>query len=95
MALHGPHHGAQKSTSRGVDDAATAALNVSAVRWLIFSDMIIIFKLNYIKVQLWLAQRGEDLWIISASSCGSTASRCFPRDFNSSKVLSTVSVIFS
>src|SRR5580693_5785702 len=39
IALHGPHHGAQKSTRRGVVDAATAALNVSVVRWAIFSDI--------------------------------------------------------
>jgi len=36
IALQGPHHGAQKSTSSGVADPATAALKVSVVRWLSF-----------------------------------------------------------
>jgi hypothetical protein len=37
--LHGPHHGAQKSTRRGVAEAATAVLNVSVVRCVILSDI--------------------------------------------------------
>ncbi len=39
MALHGPHQGAQKSTSRGVVAAATVALKLSVVRLAILSDM--------------------------------------------------------
>jgi hypothetical protein len=41
IALQGPHHVAQKSTSKGVvEDPATAVLNVSEVRWEILSDMV-------------------------------------------------------
>lgn len=40
MALHGPHQGAQKSTSRGVVAAATVVLKSAVVRSAIFSDMV-------------------------------------------------------
>src|SRR5258708_518423 len=39
MALHGPHHGAQKSTRTGVVAVVTADLKVSVVRLAIFSDI--------------------------------------------------------
>src|ERR1044071_7071906 len=41
IALQGPHHGAQKSTSTGVVDALTVLLKDSVVRLTILSDMVI------------------------------------------------------
>src|SRR5215216_3980166 len=41
IALHGPHHGAQKSTRTGVVALAMADLKDSVVRWAIFSDIVI------------------------------------------------------
>ena len=40
MALHGPHHGAQKSTRTGVVAEVMADLKVSVVRLAIFSDLM-------------------------------------------------------
>src|SRR5690348_1539530 len=41
MALHGPHHGAQKSTRTGVVALEMADLKDSVVRLAILSDMLI------------------------------------------------------
>src|SRR4051812_23603318 len=41
IALQGPHHGAQKSTSTGVVAEVIVDLNVSVVRLVIFSDMVL------------------------------------------------------
>src|SRR6185437_2469810 len=39
MALHGPHHSAQKSTSTGVSDCSTWASNSSSLTWVTCSLM--------------------------------------------------------
>ena len=44
MARHGPHHGAQKSTSTGVGDDATVESKLAAVSSVVFADMILEFE---------------------------------------------------
>ena len=52
IALHGPHHSAQKSTSTGPVACSTSTAKEASVTGLVFSLMTMIFRCSYRERQL-------------------------------------------